>query len=254
MRIGRMAPLFTAGITATLLAALAPAAQASAADPLRRFENQKPAWQRCDASQPAALQCATIKVPLDYDRPGAKTIDLAISRMRTSVPGKRHGVILFNPGGPGGEGLDMPVMMKEAMPRKVLDQYDLIGFDPRGVGRSSPVTCGLTTTEQNFERAYRPETFSRDVAWARTVADKCRARNGARLPYITTRNTARDMDLLRAVLGEKKLSYVGYSYGTYLGAVYTQLFPRRADRFVLDSATDPAGIWRGMFQEMAKGA
>ncbi|WEP00453.1 alpha/beta hydrolase [Streptomyces sp. FXJ1.172] len=248
-----MAPLFTAGITATLLATLAPAAQASAADPLSRFENQKPAWQRCDASQPAALQCATIKVPLDYDHPGAKTIDLAISRMRTSVPGKRHGVILFNPGGPGGEGLDMPVMMKEGMPKKVLDQYDLIGFDPRGVGRSSPVTCGLTTTEQNFEHAYRTETFKRDVTWARTVADKCRARNGDKLKYITTRNTARDMDVIRAVLGQKKISYLGYSYGTYLGAVYAQMFPQRTDRWVLDSAVDPARVWRGMIQVWAQG-
>lgn len=248
-----MAPLFTMGVTATLLAALAPAAQASAAEPLKRLENQKPVWHRCDTSQPAALQCATIKVPLDYNRPGAGTIDLAISRMKTSVPGKRHGVILFNPGGPGGEGLDMPVMMKEGMPRKVLDQYDLIGFDPRGVGHSSPLTCGLTTAEQNFEHAYRPETFSRDVTWARTVADKCRARNGDKLKYFTTRDTARDMDVIRAVLGEKKISYLGYSYGTYLGAVYTQMFPRRADRIVLDSAVDPARVWRGMIQVWAEG-
>ncbi|WP_369386780.1 alpha/beta hydrolase [Streptomyces sp. CG1] len=252
MRIGRVAPLFTVGITATLIAAFAPA-QASAAEPLNRFGNQMPAWQRCDASQPAALQCATIEVPLDYSRPGGKTIKLAISRMQTSVPGKRHGVILFNPGGPGGEGLDMPVMMKDAMPKKVLEQYDLIGFDPRGVGRSSPVTCGLNGVEQNIEHAYRPATFSRDVTWARTVAEKCRAKNGDKLPYITTRNTARDMDVIRAVLGEKKLSYLGYSYGTYLGAVYAQMFPQRTDRWVLDSAVDPARVWRGMIQVWAEG-
>ncbi|WP_435866646.1 alpha/beta hydrolase [Streptomyces yokosukanensis] len=252
MRIGRVAPLVTMGVTATLLTALAPA-QASAAEPLKRFENQKPAWHRCDASQPAAFQCATIKVPLDYARPGGKTIDLAISRMKTSVAGKRHGAILFNPGGPGGEGLDMPLMMKQALPKKVLQQYDLIGFDPRGVGRSSPVTCGLTGSEQNFERAYRPETFKRDVAWARTVAEKCRAKNGDKLPYITTRNTARDMDVIRAVLGEKKISYLGYSYGTYLGAVYAQMFPQRTDRWVLDSAVDPARVWRGMIQVWAEG-
>ncbi|MGV4981121.1 alpha/beta hydrolase [Streptomyces sp. NRAIS4] len=252
MRIGRVAPLFTVGVTATLVAALAPA-QASAAEPLKRFENQKPAWHRCDASQPAAFQCATIKVPLDYGRPDAKTISLAISRLKTSVPGKRHGAILFNPGGPGGEGLDMPVMMKDAMPQKVREQYDLIGFDPRGVGRSSPVTCGLTSAEQNFERPYKKATFSRDVAWARTVAEKCRAKNGDTLPYITTRNTARDMDVIRTVLGEKKISYLGYSYGTYLGAVYAQMFPGRTDRFVLDSAVDPARVWRGMIQIWAEG-
>ncbi|MGW0769279.1 alpha/beta hydrolase [Streptomyces sp. NPDC002676] len=252
MRIGRIAPLLAVGITATLIPALAPA-QASAAEPLQRFENQKPAWHRCDASQPAAFQCATIKVPLDYSRPDSKTIKLAISRFKTSVPGKRHGALLFNPGGPGGSGLDMPAMMKGIMPKEVREQYDLIGFDPRGVGRSSPLTCGLTNTEQNFEHPYKPETFSHDVKWARTVADKCRTRNGDRLPYITTRNTARDMDVIRAVLGEKKISYLGYSYGTYLGAVYSQMFPSRTDRFVLDSAVDPARVWRGMIQVWAEG-
>jgi len=240
------------GITATLVPALAPA-QASAAEALTRLENQKPAWHRCDTSMPAAFQCATIKVPLDYGRPDGRTIKLAVSRLRTAVPGKRHGALLFNPGGPGGEGLHMPVMMKEALPKKVRESYDLVGFDPRGVGRSSPLTCGLTGAEQNIEHPYRAETFSKDVKWARTVADKCRAKNGDTLPYITTRNTARDMDVLRAVLGEKKISYLGYSYGTYLGAVYAQMFPERTDRFVLDSAVDPARVWRGMIQVWAEG-
>ncbi|ANP52556.1 alpha/beta hydrolase [Streptomyces griseochromogenes] len=247
-----MAPFIAVGITATLIPALAPT-QASATEPLRRFENQKPAWHRCDTSMPPGLQCATIEVPLDYGRPTSKTLKLAISRMRTSVPGKRHGAILFNPGGPGGEGLDMPAMMKVTLPEKVREQYDLIGFDPRGVGRSSPVTCGLTATEQNTEHPYRAGTFSRDVKWARTVAEKCRAKNGGRLAYMTTRNTARDMDIIRAVLGEKKISYLGYSYGTYLGAVYAQMFPERTDRFVLDSAVDPARVWRGMIQVWAEG-
>ncbi|MEU5594371.1 alpha/beta hydrolase [Streptomyces sp. NPDC020298] len=252
MRIGRLAPVLAAGITATLVPALAPA-QASAAEPLGRSANQTPAWHRCDTSTPAALQCATIKVPLDYSRPDGKTIKLAISRMKTSVPSKRRGVLLFNPGGPGGEGLDMPDMMKDALPKKIRQQYDLVGFDPRGVGRSSPLTCGLNETEQNFEHAYRAETFSDNVKWARKVADKCRAKNGDTLRYITTRNTARDMDVIRAVLGEKKISYLGYSYGTYLGAVYAQMFPEQTDRFVLDSSVDPARVWRGMIQVWAEG-
>ncbi|MFF0204610.1 alpha/beta fold hydrolase [Streptomyces sp. NPDC005017] len=247
-----MAPLLAVGVTATLVPALAPS-PASAAAPLKAFENQRPAWHRCDASLPATFQCGTIKVPLDYGRPGGKTIKLAVSRMKTSVPGKRRGALFFNPGGPGGEGLDMPVWIKDGLPKQVREQYDLIGFDPRGVGRSSPVTCGLTSAEENIEHAYRPETFDSTVKWARTVADKCRARNGDVLPYITTRNTARDMDVTRAVLGEKKISYVGYSYGTYLGAVYSQMFPGRTDRFVLDSAVDPARVWRGMIQVWAEG-
>ncbi|MFI1158312.1 alpha/beta fold hydrolase [Streptomyces sioyaensis] len=120
------------------------------------------------------------------------------------------------------------------------------------MGQSSPLTCGLTTAEQNSTRPYKPETFSRDVTWARTVAEKCRAKNGDKLPYFTTRNTARDMDVIRAVLGEGKISYLGYSYGTYLGAVYAQMFPARTDRFVLDSAVDPARVWRGMGQGSAE--
>ncbi|WP_436843123.1 hypothetical protein [Streptomyces collinus] len=145
-------------------------------------------------SRSAAFQCATVDVPLDYGRPGARTIKPAVSRVRTAVPGKRRGVLLFNPGGPGGAGLDMPLMMKDALPEKVREQYDLIGSVPRGVGRSSPVTCGLGTAEENIEHPYRRATFSHDVKWAPTVADKCRARNGDRLRCVTTHNTARGMD------------------------------------------------------------
>ncbi|MFJ6777681.1 alpha/beta fold hydrolase [Streptomyces yangpuensis] len=250
MRLKRLAPLLAAaGLVATTVPLLAStqAAAAPAADHLR----QKPAWQRCDPGQPASYECATLKVPLDYRRPDGRTIDIAISRMKSENPAKRHGVLLLNPGGPGGSGLDLPLLMNGLMPKDVRDGYDLIGFDPRGVGASSPITCGLNDAEQAFERAYRPETFPSDVTWARTVADKCREKAGDVLPHITTRNTARDMDTIRAVLGERKMSYVGYSYGTYLGAVYSQMYPERTDRFVLDSGVDPQRIWRGMIQVWA---
>ncbi|MFJ1789269.1 alpha/beta hydrolase [Streptomyces anulatus] len=263
VRSRRLVPLLALSITATLAPALATstATAAPAATPpsagksvLDRYAKQKPQWKRCEADAPATFQCATIKVPLDYRKPGGERIDLAISRIKTTAPGKRHGVLLSNPGGPGGEGLYMPLGMAESLPASTRQKYDLIGFDPRGVGRSSPVSCGLEPEEENWLRPYKEETFDADVAWARTVADKCEEKAGDVLPHITTRNTARDMDLLRAVLGEKKISYVGYSYGTYLGAVYTQLFPRRADRFVLDSAVDPERAWRGMIQWWAEGA
>ncbi|WP_030717722.1 alpha/beta hydrolase [Streptomyces sp. NRRL F-2580] len=250
MLLKRFAPLLTA---AGLLASTVPllsATQASAA-PAADHLRQKPAWHRCSPEQPASYECATLKVPLDYRRPDGRTIDLAISRIKSENPAKRHGAMLLNPGGPGGSGLDLPLMMNEAMPKEVRDQYDLIGFDPRGAGASAPITCGLDEAEQNFDRAYRPETFGSDVTWARTIADKCREKAGSVLPYITTRNTARDMDTIRAVLGERKLSYLGYSYGTYLGAVYAQMFPDRTDRFVLDSGVDPQRIWRGMIQVWA---
>uniref|UniRef100_A0AAU2K5B5 Alpha/beta hydrolase n=1 Tax=Streptomyces sp. NBC_00049 TaxID=2903617 RepID=A0AAU2K5B5_9ACTN len=246
----RLAPLLaTAGLIATCVPLLT-ATQVSAA-PAGEYLRQKPAWHRCTTDLPAWYECATLKVPLDYRRPEGRTIDLAISRVKSTNPAKRHGVMLFNPGGPGGGGLDMPVLMNEAMPKDVRDQYDLIGFDPRGVGASSPITCGLNDAEQNFDRPYRPETYASDVTWARTVADKCREKAGSVLPHITTRNTARDMDVIRTVLGERKISYVGYSYGTYLGAVYSQMFPERTDRFVLDSGVDPQKIWRGMIQVWA---
>jgi pimeloyl-ACP methyl ester carboxylesterase len=246
---------------ATSTAAAAPAATPSTASSsaakggaLDRYVKQKPRWKRCDADSPAEFQCATIKVPLDYRAPAGKRIELAISRIRSTSPGKRHGVLFSNPGGPGGQGLYMPLDLKEVLPESAQRKYDLIGFDPRGVGRSSPVSCDLKPEEENWLRPYKEETSAKDVAWAREVADKCREKAGGTLAHITTRNTARDMDLIRAILGKKKISYLGYSYGTYLGAVYTQLFPGRADRFVLDSAVDPARAWRGMIQWWAEGA
>ncbi|MEU6996412.1 alpha/beta hydrolase [Streptomyces sp. NPDC046465] len=222
------------------------ATTATANDPLAPFTHQKPDWRRCGADTPARFRCATIKVPLDYRSPGSAAIDVAISRIRAGDAGKRRGVLLSNPGGPGGPGLDLPLALSKDMPKAVTDRYDLIGFDPRGIGRSTPVNCGLADSERQWPRHYRP--FGESVRMAKSVADKCRAKAGGTLAHITTRNTARDMDVLRAVLGEKKISYFGVSYGTALGSVYTQLFPGRADRFVLDSAVDPARMWRKMFQ------
>ncbi|MFF7094287.1 alpha/beta hydrolase [Streptomyces rubradiris] len=258
MRSSRTASLLAAGAAAAmvpvLLPATASAAPSAAADPLARYLAQKPAWHRCAPETPASFQCATIKVPLDYSRPGGTKLDLAISRWKTSTKKQHRGALLINPGGPGGPGLDMPLYIGGELPAAVKNTYDLVGFDPRGVGESSPVGCGLTAKEQDWQRPYKKATFAKDVAWARTVAEKCHARQGDKLRHITTRDTARDMDVIRAVLGEKKISYLGYSYGTYLGAVYTQLFPHRTDRFVLDSAVDPARIWRGMIQVWAEGA
>lgn len=262
MRKKRLASLLAAaGLLASTVPLLAaaqasalPAGTVQAADTVEAdaaYLRQKPAWHRCGADKPATFECATIKVPLDYRRPSGRTLDLAISRVRSTNPAKRHGVLLTNPGGPGGSGLDLPLSLAEVAPAELSEGYDLIGFDPRGVGASSPISCGLADSELGIDRPYRPGSFPSDVAWARSIAEKCRKKAGSVLPYITTRNTARDMDTIRAVLGERKISYLGYSYGTYLGAVYTQMFPRRTDRFVLDSGVDPDRIWRGMFQAWA---
>ncbi|WP_327743382.1 alpha/beta hydrolase [Streptomyces europaeiscabiei] len=252
------AALVAAGLIVSLCL---PTAQASAAEPdrspapaLDRYYDQRPTWHRCGTKEhySPALQCATVKVPLDYTRPAGPTLRMEISRLRTSVPGKRRGVLLANPGGPGSGGLD-PSGLKDAMPKSVLDRYDLVGFDPRGLGASSPLNCSLTTNELNWPRAYTTKSFRKDTTLARSFAAKCVARDRARLPHLTTRNTARDMDVIRAVLGEKRISYFGLSYGTYLGAVYTQLFPARSDRVVLDSSVDPNRFGRGTYQAMAEG-
>ncbi|MFF8918243.1 alpha/beta hydrolase [Streptomyces sp. NPDC015032] len=254
LRGARTISVLTVGAVTTVMAALTPVTAFAAGDPLQQYAQQQLRWERCDTGQPAALECAKVKVPLDYSAPGGRKIDLAISRIKAGSAKERHGVLLMNPGGPGVQGLTMPAEMEPLLSAEVRERFDLVGFDPRGVGQSSPIGCDLTGDEQSFQHPYTARTFAKDVARARTVAEKCQAKAGDVLPHITTRNTARDMDVVRAALGEKKISYFGYSYGTYLGAVYTQMFPQRSDRFVLDSALDPALAWRGMFRGWPAGA
>ncbi|MFJ1548312.1 alpha/beta hydrolase [Streptomyces sp. NPDC088246] len=254
LRGARTISVLTVGAVTTVMAALTPVTAFAAGDPLQQYAQQKLRWERCDTGQPAALECAKVKVPLDYRAPGGRKIDLAISRIKAGSTKERRGVLLMNPGGPGVQGLTMPAEMEPLLSAEVRERFDLIGFDPRGVGQSAPIGCGLTDEEQAFQHPYTAGTFAKDVARARTVADKCWAKAGDVLPHITTRNTARDMDVVRAALGEKKISYFGYSYGTYLGSVYTQMFPQRSDRFVLDSALDPTLAWRGMFRGWSAGA
>lgn len=200
--------------------------------------------------------CATLRVPLDHRAPQGRTIALTISRVPAANPARRRGVLLLNPGGPGGSGLELPsvVVTQKALPAQVLDTYDLIGFDPRGVGHSSPVTCGLTPAQLLVSSTSATSGAGpADVRLARSIADACAARAGAVLPYLTTAGTARDLDLVRQALGEDRISYVGVSYGTYLGAVYASLFPGRVDRMVLDSLVDPGAVWYGVFRQMAQG-
>ncbi|MGW2184151.1 alpha/beta fold hydrolase [Streptomyces sp. NPDC001732] len=254
LRGARTVSVLTVGAVTTVMAVLTPVTVSAAGDPLQQYAQQKLRWERCGTGQPAALECAKVKVPLDYSSPRGRKIELAISRIKAGSARERHGVLLMNPGGPGVPGLTMPAEMEALLPAEVRERFDLIGFDPRGVGQSAPIGCSLTDEEQTFQHPYTTGTFAKDVVWARTVADKCWAKAGDVLPHITTRNTARDMDVVRAALGEKKISYFGYSYGTYLGAVYTQMFPQRSDRFVLDSALDPTLAWRGTFRGWSAGA
>ncbi|MEU4410244.1 alpha/beta hydrolase [Streptosporangium sp. NPDC023963] len=216
-----------------------------------------PAWGECPPTAPGGItrdprqRCATVRVPLDYRAPRGRSIEIAISRIGTAQPGSRRGILLSNPGGPGGSGLDLPSRLAVVLPPEVLNQYDLIGFDPRGIGHSAPVTCGLDLMEQFTLLLPYPAPdggIERNVAFARDTAAACAEHSGDLLPFITTANTARDMDRIRAALGEPKLSYFGLSYGTYLGAVYLSLFPGRGDRIVMDSAVDPGLAWRDMWR------
>ncbi|MEU6484950.1 alpha/beta hydrolase [Streptomyces sp. NPDC046887] len=239
-----------AGASAPATGAPAPATGAS--EPLR--------WGPCpQPTTSPTLRCATLKVPLDYRHPGGRRIEIALSRLPSENPAQRRGVLLTNPGGPGGPGLAHPADLAAAkLPRSVLDAYDLIGFDPRGTGRSTPVTCHLTPAQQQRGAfpvyARGPADVTREASYARTVARRCATSSTAwMLPHTTTANTARDMDRIRAALGESTVSYLGHSYGTQLGAAYATLFPRRGDRIVLDSVLGPGGYDVTAFRALGRG-
>lgn len=207
-------------------------------------------------SPTAGLECATLRVPLDYAHPG-RTIELTLSR-HAAVPGNRRGVLLMNPGGPGSPALAMPNQLMERMGGSGLpDAYDVIGFDPRGTGYSTPVTCDLTAEQRGAvlgPYADGPRDVVATAAKARVVAGQCGdAATADLLPHMTTANTARDMDRIREALGEKKISYYGVSYGSYLGAAYASMFPARGDRIVLDSVLGPQGLDVRANQRFAEG-
>ncbi|MFC5823500.1 alpha/beta hydrolase [Nonomuraea insulae] len=212
-------------------------------------------WGKCPADVTGAgLECATLDVPLDYRDPGGRKIEIAVSRLASTDPGRRRGVLLTNTGGPGGTGLTYPGILRDMkLPRSVLDTYDVIGIDPRGTGHSTPVTCDLKPEQMASNIPKYALTAADVAAQAKVVsgiAEQCGSSATASiLPHITTANTARDMDRIRKALGESKVSYFGISYGTYLGSVYTTLFPHRSDRIVLDSATGPGG-WDASFSRM----
>ncbi|VTR75281.1 alpha/beta hydrolase [Cellulomonas hominis] len=194
-------------------------------------------WQPC-----GDLECATLVVPLDYAEPDGDTIEIAVSRHVAT--GDRIGSLLINPGGPGSSGID--ALSSIALPRfgkEVVERYDLVGFDPRGVASSTPVTCvdGPTMDElvsTDFDFSSDAGIAEAEAAYGAFGA-ACLANSGPVLEHVDTVSAAKDMDVLRAVLGDETLSYVGYSYGTQLGATYAALFPEQVGRLVLDGALDP---------------
>ncbi len=235
---------------ATLAAALVPGISATSS-----ATTQAPPegiqWEKCPADIspvpiPEGMQCGTLKVPLDYRKPDGRTIEIAVSRLPSKKPDARRGVLLTNPGGPS-VGQNYPAfLVAMGLPQSVRDAYDVIGFDPRGIGKSTPVTCDLTPEQLSTGNIPPYAKNSADVAKraveVKKIAQQCASSSTAwMLPHVTPENTARDMDSIRAVLGESKISYAGASWGTHLGAVYTTLFPQRSDRIVLDSNLGPGG-------------
>ncbi|MEU8652374.1 alpha/beta hydrolase [Streptomyces sp. NPDC048737] len=206
---------------------------------------------------PAGVECGTVSVPLDYARPNGEQLALAVSRVRAThrdphnskrrVP--RQGSLVFNPGGPGASGLYFPLVGMVPAWKRLGAAYDLVGYDPRGVGRSAPLSCedpktffkGPAPAPTHPSKAYKRERIARAKAYARG----CAQRTGDALRHYHSLNNARDLDVLRAALGEDRLTFLGASYGTYFGALYATLFPSHVRRMVFDAAVnpDPAQIW-----------
>ncbi|RII22184.1 Tripeptidyl aminopeptidase precursor [Streptomyces sp. YIM 130001] len=203
-------------------------------------------WKACPndvvaEAAPTVLQCATVPVPVDYTEPEGDRIDVMISRLASTKPDKRRGTLMLNPGGPGGSGLAQPALLvARGIPADVLDSYDLIGMDTRGAGRSAPVKCGFTAdgpyTANIPPYAADDAAVTEQAKVAERAAEQCASHDkDGLLRHVTTANTARDLDRIRAALGEEKTSFLGYSYGTALGAAYASMFPEQSDRIVLDS-------------------
>ncbi|GHG89816.1 alpha/beta hydrolase [Streptomyces lanatus] len=194
---------------------------------------------------PDRVECGHLTVPLDHHDPSGPRIDMAVSRVPASgTPAERRGILLVNPGGPGGSGLPYAVTKRAKLPASVRRAYDVIGFDPRGVGRSAPVDCGamggLFTAPGRDPVPVGPRAERAYLAAQRHMADDCARGAGTRtLPYLSTEQTAHDMDAIRAALGEPRTSFLGVSYGSYLGAAYAARFPHRVGRMVLDSVVGP---------------
>jgi pimeloyl-ACP methyl ester carboxylesterase len=205
---------------------------------LAEYEQQKLDWSDCYDY----FECAELRVPIDYDDLSVGTFRISVLRAPAREQDNRLGSIVVNPGGPGGSGVDYAYNADYIFSPDITDVYDVVGFDPRGVAESEPINC-FTPKEldANLASDAKPDNEAEIAATLKeseTFAKKC-AESTEHLEHFTTIETARDMDILRAALGEEKLNYVGKSYGTYLGTLYADIFPKNVGRFVLDGAVDP---------------
>ncbi|WP_084535400.1 alpha/beta hydrolase [Nocardia yamanashiensis] len=246
MRTGRAALLAT--VLAMAAAACSTVVDGNPTGPapagLEKFYDQRLDWGSCDeftgGEAPPVVQCTRVTVPIDYADPDGATAQIALSRVKAS--GKKIGSLLFNPGGPGVSGLSM---VGQGQGTALAERFDRIGFDPRGIGASLPAITCLTATENDAERAEAPEDNSpagiaASEAENKDYASKCLERSGKDLlAHVGTAEVVQDMDVIRAALGDPKLSYVGYSYGTRLGYSYAEKFPQNVRALVLDGALNP---------------
>ena len=223
-----------------------------APDPaLQSFYDQELSWEACGSGN----ECATIEVPLDYDDPTGKTIELAL--LKNPADGDRKGNLVVNPGGPGSPGTDYAKNADFAFGKPVRDAFDIIGFDPRGTGSSTAIDC-LTDEQLDDYIATDPDPdtpaeVKEYAGWLTKMGSGCSSRSGDLAAHVSTGEAARDMDVIRGVLGDDQLTYLGASYGTKLGATYAELFPDKVGRLVLDGAVDVSLTSRESSLEQAAG-
>ena len=267
-------PVFTAVAIATIIAATLTACGGGGggdtptpADPLKKYREQSVVWTECDPSIVGVtdakfdelraqagdrLRCTLVRAPLDWSNPERGDVVLSMMRLAAATPERRRGALLFNPGGPGEDGLKFSLKLFKAFSQsnpdspqgalqlRLLNEYDAVGFSPRGLGASTQLQCATNEVTRQLDTSAAhwdtPENINNAHYNGRKIAEAC-LKNPI-TPYINTDATARDMDLMRGLLGEEKLNYVGYSYGTWLGAWYASLFPEKVGRMVLDSSTD----------------
>ena len=206
-------------------------------------------WHACSGqlAQEGVPDCTMLSVPLNYADPSGRHISLALDMIPATAPrSQQQGIMLVNPGGPGGSGLSLAPAVAQGLSPNVAADYNIVGFDPRGVGSSVPaLSC-----DPGFFSGVRPNYIPANataeevlINRAKMYAGDCEQKFGWLLPYMTTQDVARDMDSIRAAFGVSKINYYAFSYGTYIGQVYATLFPSRVRRMVLDSTVDPTGVW-----------
>ncbi|MEO7059209.1 MAG: alpha/beta hydrolase [Lapillicoccus sp.] len=205
---------------------------------LDRFYQQRLSWSSCTGGE-----CSTLTVPIDYANPAGGSIQLALLKVPARNGDQRIGSLVVNPGGPGGSGIDYARQANQIVGKEVRRRYDIVGFDPRGVGKSAPIDClndaDLDTFLGTDPTPDNPAEEQALIAAAKKLSDGCLAKNPQLIGHVSTVDAAKDMDILRAALGESKLTYLGKSYGTFLGSTYADLFPTLVGRMVLDGVVPP---------------